>query len=103
MSNEHKMGKQKLLLYFVFLCVIGASVDAMLGEEDGHCVHEINHQVGTDSLYRLLSYIAVSLVLCLKLVYGVQQDQNGARGKRQSGQQYQPIRIHLHYDSTVMR
>ena len=60
MSNERKMGKQKFLLYFVFLCVIGASVDAMLGEEDGthstgHCVHEIDYinQVGT---CRLASY-----------------------------------------------
>ena len=60
------MGEQKSLLCFVFLCVIGASVDAMLGEEDGtdsigHCAHEINHQVGTDSLWRLLSYIVKSL------------------------------------------
>ena len=54
MSNEHKMGEQKLLLYFVFLCVIGASVDAMLGEEDEtegfiHCVHEMNEQVSITS------------------------------------------------------
>ena len=73
MSNEHKMGKQKLLLYFVFLCVIGASVDAMLGEEDGthstgHCVHEIDYinqvglgtRLGTDSLYIEVAYCKIS-------------------------------------------
>ena len=36
----------------------------------------------------------------LKLVYGVQQGSSESRGKRQTTQ-FQPLRIHIHYDSTV--
>ena len=64
MNAECKMGEQRLLLCFVFLCVTLASVDAMLGERDEtesfiRCVHEMNEQVGmfSDSLeVRLHSY-----------------------------------------------
>ena len=45
------MGEQRLLLHFVFLCVILASVDAVLGERDEtesiiRCAHGVNEQVG---------------------------------------------------------
>ena len=50
MSAECKMGAQRLLLHFVFLCVTLASVDALLGEGDEtesfiRCAHGVNEQV----------------------------------------------------------
>ena len=50
MSAECKMGAQRLLLCFVFLCVIVASVDALLGDGDEtesfiRCAHDVNEQV----------------------------------------------------------
>ena len=99
---EQRFGR--LLLWFVFLFIVLACVDAK-GNDFMQCVHERNEQVGMVS-YSLEGWIesfsdSLSAIFCLKLVYGVQQDQNGARGKRQSGQQYQPFRIHIHYDTTV--
>ena len=106
---KKKMCEQRfcrLLLRFVFLFTILACVDA---KSDGfmQCVHERNEQVGmiSHSLEAGWNHSVThfSAIFCLKLVYGVQQDQDGARGKRQSGQQYQPFRIHIHYDNTVMQ
>ena len=50
MSAECKMGAQRLLLCFVFVCVIVASVDALLGDGDEaesfiRCAHDVNEQV----------------------------------------------------------
>ena len=51
MNARCKMGEQRLLLCFVFLCVTLVSVDALLGEGDEtesfiRCVHDVNEQVG---------------------------------------------------------
>ena len=69
MNSECKMGEQRLLLCFVFLCVTLASVDALLGVGDEtesfvRCVHDVNEQVGifSDSLEVMLhSYCKISV------------------------------------------
>lgn len=103
------MGKQRFfrsLLCFVFVLTV-ASVNARLRIDDGfiQCVHERNTNVSivsyVDSMELHFLIMLLTLHHTLKLVYGVQQDSSGSRRKRETTSQFQPFRIHVHYDSTV--
>ena len=93
------MGEQSLLLWVVFFFMILTSVDTK-SEGFVHCAHDRNEQVGILSD----SWKLHSIILCLTLLFFSEVCvwyPNESRSKRQSGQQYQPLRIHVYYDTTV--